>query len=84
MRKDNHKLIRQWLFEEVICRWGCISTIGTNNAGHFIKVAQWLEMKYRIKGIRIATYNSCANRRIERPHWDVRQALYKACDDKTK
>ena len=84
LRKDNHKLIGQWLFEEVICRWGCIRTIVTDNAGQFTKVAQWLETKYGIKGIRIAAYNSHANGRIERPHWDVRQALFKACEDRTK
>ena len=47
-------------------------------------MVQWLEMKYGIKGIRISAYNSHANRRIERPHWDVRQVLYKAYDDRTK
>jgi hypothetical protein len=38
----------------------------------------WLENKYGIKGIRISSYNSKANGRIERPHWDVRQMLWKA------
>ena len=38
----------------------------------------WLEKKYGIRGIKISSYNSKANGRIERPHWDVRQMLWKA------
>ena len=36
------------------------------------------EQKYGIKGIKISPYNSKANGKIKRPHWDVRQMLYKA------
>jgi len=43
----------------------------------------WLEEKYGIKGIQISAYNSRANGKIERPHWDVRQALWKACSGET-
>ena len=82
LRKDNHKLIGEWLFEDIICRWGCINKIVTDNGGQFTKVTRWLEEKYGIRGITISAYNSRANGRIERPHWDVRQALYKAAGDK--
>jgi len=34
--------------------------------------------KYGITGIRISAYNSQANGKIERPHWDIRQMIYKA------
>ena len=40
---------------------------------------RWLEEKYGIKGIKISPYNSKANGRIERPHWDVTQMLSKCC-----
>jgi hypothetical protein len=39
---------------------------------------EWLEEKYRIRGIRISAYNSQANGKIERAHLDIRQALVKA------
>jgi len=39
---------------------------------------KWLEEKYRIKGVAISPYNSQANGIVERPHWDLRQMLYKA------
>ena len=38
----------------------------------------WSEKKYGIKGIRISSYNSKANGRIERPHWDIWQMIWKA------
>ncbi|KNZ71704.1 hypothetical protein J132_07491, partial [Termitomyces sp. J132] len=60
------------------------SNIVTDNAVQFTKVVHWLSKKYGIQSITIAPYNSTANGRIKRPHWDVRQALYKACEDKTK
>jgi hypothetical protein len=52
--------------------------IVTDNGGPYRAAAAWLEQKYGIKGIRISAYNSKANGKIERPHWDVRQMLYKA------
>ena len=44
-----------------------------------------LEGRYGIKHIRISGYNSHANGIVERTHFDVRQALFKASDgDKSK
>jgi Integrase zinc binding domain/RNase H-like domain found in reverse transcriptase len=78
LQQENARSIGLWIFEDIICRWGCIVMIVTDNAGPFTKALAWLEQKYGIKGITISAYNSKANGRIERPHWDVRQALYKA------
>jgi len=82
LRNENTRMIRQWLFEDIICQWGCIIQVITDNSGPFKKALAWLEDKYRIKGIQISAYNSCANGKIEHPHWDVRQALWKACSGK--
>ena len=41
---------------------------------------EWLAKTYHINHIKISGYNSRANGLIERPHFDVRQALYKAAD----
>jgi hypothetical protein len=78
IKDENGKAIANWLFEDIICRWGCITEIVTDNGGPYRSAAAWLEQKYGIKGIRISSYNSKANGRIERPHWDIRQMLYKA------
>ena len=79
LRNENARSIGLWLFEDIICRWGCIVRIVTDNGGPFKKALAWLEDKYGIKGIQISAYNSRANGKIECPHWDVRQALWKAC-----
>ena len=50
----------------------------TDNSSAYRAAIAWLEQKYGIKGIRISSYNSKANGKIERPHWDVRQMLSKA------
>ena len=78
VKEENGKAIANWLFEDIICRWGCITEIVTDNGGPYKSAVAWLEQKYGIKGIRISSYNSKANGKIERPHWDVRQMLYKA------
>ena len=78
VKNENGKTIANWLFEDIICRWGCITEIVTDNGGPYRSAVAWLEQKYGIKGIRISSYNSKANGKIERPHWDVRQMLYKA------
>ena len=43
----------------------------TDNASVYRAAVAWLEKKYGIKGTRISLYNSKANGRIKRPHWDV-------------
>jgi len=49
-----------------------------DNGALFKKAVKWLEEKYRIKGVIISPYNSQANSIVKRPHWDLRQMLYKA------
>ena len=78
LQKENAESIGRWLFEDIICRWGCLVEIVTDNGPPFIKAVKWLADKYGIRGIRISPYNSKANGSIERPHWDLRQMLYKA------
>ena len=78
MKEETARSVGIWLFEDIICRWGCIRNIVTDNASVYRAAAAWLERKYVIRGIRISSYNSKANGRIERPHWDLQQMLWKA------
>lgn len=80
LRKENAGSIGAWLFTDVICRWGCLRNIVTDNGAPIIATVKWLEERYGIKNIRISGYNSRANGRVERPHWDVRQSLYKVTE----
>ena len=45
------------------------------------KVLQWLNDKYGIKAITISAYNLQVNGKIECGHFDMHQALAKACDE---
>lgn len=78
LRKESAAAIGSWLFSDVICRWGCLRQIVSDNGAPMKAAVAWIEKKYGIKGITISGYNSKANGKIERPHWDVRQSLYKA------
>ena len=77
-RDERGRTIGLWLFEDIVCRWGCMVEIVTDNGSAYRVAVAWLEQKYGIRGIRISAYNSRANGKIERPHWDVQQMLYKA------
>jgi len=78
LRQENARAIGQWLFEDIICQWGSLVKIVTDNGAPFKKAVAWLGEKYGIKGVTISPYNSQANGVVERPHWDLRQMLYKA------
>jgi len=80
LRNESSTAIGDWLFEDVLCRWGGLTEIVTDNGAPFVKAVTYLAKKYHIHHIRISGYNSRANGIVERPHFDVRQALYKAVD----
>lgn len=77
LKRENAKAIALWLFEDIICRWGTFQVIYVDNGSPFIAAIEYLK-KWGIKGIRISAYNKQAQGRIERPHGDIRQSLYKA------
>lgn len=80
LSKENHKSIGDWIFEDILCRWGSLREIITDNGSAFIKALDYLSQKYKINHIRISGYNSRANGLVERSHFDIRQALYKVAD----
>ncbi len=80
LRKENAKSIGDWIYEDILCRWGGLSEIVTDNGAPFLKALDYLSKRYHINHIRISGYNSRANGLVERPHFDVRQAISKATD----
>src|SRR6266704_4273680 len=58
-------------------RWG---TLPADNGVAIIQVCTYLAKKYKINHIQISGYNSQANGIVERPHFDIWQALYKASE----
>jgi len=78
LKQENGRAIALWLYEDILCRWGGLREIVTDNGGPFKAALTWIEKKWGIRHITISPYNSQANGAVERPHWDIRQMLYKA------
>ena len=78
LKDEKARSIANWIYEDILCRWGGISMIVTDNGESFKAAAQWIAQKWGIRHITISAYNSRANGAIERPHWDIRQMLFKA------
>jgi hypothetical protein len=80
LRKENGSTIGAFIFEEILCHWGALEEIVTDNGLAFIEALNWLAEQYEIHHIRILPYNSQVNRIVERLHLDVRKAIMKVCD----
>jgi hypothetical protein len=80
LAKENATALGDWIFQDIICRWGALYEIVTDNGPAFIKALAHLSKRYHINHIRISGYNSRANGIVERSHFDVRQALVKVAD----
>ena len=82
--KETARTIGEWIFEDILCRWGSLVEIMTDNGKAFVAAIGYLSKKYHINHIRISGYNSRANGIAEMPHFDVRQGLFKASNGDQK
>lgn len=80
LRQENARSLGTFIFEDILCRWGAIEEIVTDNGPAFVQAAEYLSERYKINHIRISPYNSRANGPVERRHFDVREALVKAAE----
>jgi hypothetical protein len=80
LRKETSKALGDWIYEDILCRWGSLHEIVSDNGAAFLKALGYLSKRYQINHIRISGYNSRANGMVERSHFDVRQSLFKAVD----
>ena len=80
VKNENFKSITKFLHDNLLCRWGAIEVIISDNAPQYIQAAEYLSDKYHIHHIKISPYNSQAQGPIKRRHYDVREALIKATD----
>ena len=68
-----------FLFKEVLCQWGAVEEIVTDNGMAFVAALDWLEQCFSIQHIQISAYNSWANGIVERQHRTIRKSIVKAC-----
>jgi hypothetical protein len=72
--------LASFIFEDILCRWGPVSEIVTDNGPSFIQALEFLAERHGIQHLRISPYNSQANGIIAHRHFDVREAIMKSCD----
>src|ERR1700677_1528419 len=84
LRSETAKTLGDWIFEDILCRWGSLREIVTDNSTLFLKALAYLSKRYHINHIRISGYNSHANGMVERSHFDVQQSLFKSADGDEK
>jgi hypothetical protein len=73
-------MIATFIFKDILCRWGALEEIVTDNGSPFVKALDILGKKYKIFNIRISAYNSRTNGIVERQHRPVRESIMKAAD----
>jgi len=76
--RETGAAVGKFIFEELLCRWGVLTEIVTDNGSTMVAGVDWLRIKYGITHIRISSYNSQAAGNVERKHFDVRSSIMKA------
>jgi hypothetical protein len=77
-------MLGDWIYKDILCRWGSLREIVTDNSPAFLKAMEYLSKRYHLNHIRISGYNSHTNGTVERSHFDVRQSLFKVVDGDQK
>jgi hypothetical protein len=80
LQKENRSTIGAFIFENILCCWGALEEIITDNGLAFIETLNWLAEQYIIHHICISPYNSQANGIVEHCHLDVREVIMKVCN----
>ena len=65
LRQETARTVGEWVYEDLLCRWGALSEIVTDNGTAIIWACTYLAKKYKINHIRISGYNSRANGIVE-------------------
>jgi hypothetical protein len=80
-QKSSEK-IAEFIWQDVICRFGCIPQITTDNGTEFQGSVDILTKKYGIAIVRTSPYNPAANGMIERGHHTWINSIWKLCGTK--
>jgi len=65
LRSENATSIANWIYQDIICHWGALREIVTDNGSPFLAAMAYLESHYQIHHICISGYNSQANGIVE-------------------
>lgn len=76
---ESGQVIADFIFQDILCRWGAVEELVTDNGTPYIAALDILGSRHGIRHIRISGYNSRANGLVESKHFDVREAIMKTC-----
>jgi hypothetical protein len=65
LHTETRRTIGSFIFKKILCRWGVVEEIVTDNGMAYIAALDWLTDKFGIQHIQILAYNLQANRIIE-------------------
>jgi hypothetical protein len=84
LRAETARTLGDWIYKDILCQWGSLCEIVTDNSPAFLKVMEYLSKRYHLNHIWISRYNSQVNGTVERSHFDIRQSLFKVVDGDQK
>lgn len=79
LKHNNADQLSKFFWEEILCRYGAIGQVVTDNGAEVQKAFTKLMNRYGIPKISISPYNSKANGVVERGHFTIREAILKSC-----
>jgi len=80
LHKENTKMLSAFIFEELLCHWGPITKIVTDNVPTYKLATDSLAARYGIHPICVSPYNSQVNGLVEHCHHNVWEAIMKKCE----
>lgn len=80
LQVETSRTLATFIFEDILCRWGAVEEIVTDNSTAFVAALDTLADRYGIQHIHISAYNSHTNGIVERQHCTIRESLVKACE----
>ena len=71
-------MISTFIFEEILCHWGAVEQIITDNSTAYVAALDWLTERFGIHHICILPYNSMVNGAVKWQHHTVCELIIKA------
>ncbi|CDO69558.1 hypothetical protein BN946_scf185038.g9 [Trametes cinnabarina] len=71
LRSENDRTLGDFIFQDLICRWGSLVELVTDNGSAFLRAVRDLEKCFNLHHINISPYNPKANGIVEQSHFDT-------------
>lgn len=81
MKQATASNLAKFFWEEILCRYGAVGQVITDNGSEVKGAFTQLMDRYGIPQISISAYNSKANGVMECGHFTIREALLKVCKE---